>query len=105
MLNDLQLETADRLLSGIEQIAEAVERLNALGATLRVPPIAIRFSPSPLIYGENPYSATVNRMISEEYQRRLMVQIGAEHARRAGTSLKINPQRQTAHLEREKVAA
>lgn len=82
-MNDLELATADRLLSGIEQIADAVHRLNELGKTIRVAPIAIRFSPSPLIHGENAYHTTVNKMISEEYARRLQVQIGMEHERRA----------------------
>lgn len=82
MLNDLQLETADRCLAGIDQIAAAVHRLNELGATISVPPIAIRFQPSPLIFGETAYHATVNKLITEEYKRRLMVQIGKEHARR-----------------------
>ena len=83
MLNDLQLSTADRLLEGIDQIADAVHRLNELAKTLRVPPIGIRFQPSKLIHGENDFAIVVNRLISEEYKRRLLERIGQEHARRA----------------------
>lgn len=95
-MNDLELQTADRLLSGIEQISEAVHRLNELGKTIRIAPIAIRFSPSPLIHGDNAYHSTVNKFITEEYARRLQVQIGQEHERRA---------RRIEVEEREEVAA
>lgn len=81
-MNDLEMATADRLLDGIEQIAEAVHRLNELGKTIRVPPIAIRFQPSSLLFGENAYGSLVSRMITEEYKRRLLEQIGKERARR-----------------------
>ena len=81
-MNDLQLQTAVRCLAGIDQILEAVERLNALGATIHIPPIAIRFQPSPVIHGENPYSALVNSMMTAEYKRRIRAQIEAEVDRR-----------------------
>lgn len=83
MLNDLQLQTAERCLAGIDQIAEAVNRLNDLGRTLSLPPIAIRFQPSPLIHGENPYGALVNHMMAEEYARRIRLQIQLDEQRRA----------------------
>lgn len=82
-MNDLELSTANRLLVGIEQIAEAVHRLNELGKTIRVAPIAIRFALSPLIHGDSAFCATVNKLIAEEYKLRLLEQIGNEHARRA----------------------
>ena len=82
MMTDAQLAQADRLLVGIDSISEAVERLNVMAAGIGVPPIAIRFAPSPLIYGENHFSAYVNGKIADEYKRRLLEQIGKERARR-----------------------
>jgi hypothetical protein len=71
MLTKQELETCQRLRLGIESIAAAVQRLNDLGSPLRVPPIAIRFQPSPLIHGENPYSVFVASMVCEEHMRRI----------------------------------
>lgn len=77
-----RLETLKRLHGGIEAIADAVQRLNDLGAPLRIPPIAIRFAPSKLIHGENPYSTLVNTMIFDEYVRQLDAKIAREELMR-----------------------
>ena len=77
-MTEAQLATCDRLLLGIEQIANAVQRLNDLGGELGVPRIFIRFQPSPLIYGQNPYSNLVNSMMCAEYERRIQLMIESE---------------------------
>lgn len=78
MLTDTQLVTAERLLLGMNQIENAVERLNELGRTLPgIPPISIRFANSPRFYGQFEYGALVNRMMSQEYMRRIELRLQA----------------------------
>ena len=66
-MNAAQRATAERLRVGIEQIAEAVNRLNSLGFPLGVPPVAIRFSGTPqLLFGEVHYSNYVGDLLVED---------------------------------------
>ncbi len=84
MLSDEQIVTGERLLVGIEQIADAIERLNKLGRSLPgMPILSIRFGSSPRIYGENGYAALVNRMIADEYSDRILAQMQREQERLA----------------------
>lgn len=57
--------TLQRLRDGMNRIAEAVQRLNDLGKPLGVPPVSIRFQPSPSPFGDIHFDNHVADMMYE----------------------------------------
>lgn len=71
MLTDDQRETAERLIVQMNKIANAIEQLNDVGREINMPPCSIRFQPSKLINGENPYLSHINNLISMDCMERI----------------------------------
>ena len=71
MLTDNQRETAERLIVQMNKIVNAIEQLNEVGKEIKMPPCSIRFQPSKLINGENPYLEHINNLLFMDNLERL----------------------------------